>query len=209
MSIKQNQLRFLNAHGHLEYAGYQWGATIESRDDLLANIFAGSGYCLLVTGPMFLWFIKSTGPYIVNFWYWFFLLGAPLNLLVMALCLVPVALGWLTQTTAVLFGTDDRIYYPIWPRIKRTGDIEQWAYLPPRVSQIASIERTVIRNNAGGHFKYGGDDGYFAYDVHIHLVSGERMCVGQYLPEDTANIVVAQLNIAKDLVLLSRATYAA
>jgi hypothetical protein len=191
--------------GQLMQAGFEWEGVIRGRDEFIGNVCACAMYSLLFTGPIFWWSVRQTGPFIKNFWYYAFDLSLPLNLLVIALCVVPLPFGWTQERLGILFTIDDTIIVT-WKRCALLPSRRQGSgALRQPMSHINSISHSPIRTNAGWHFKYGGDDGYFAYDVDVTFVSGERICLAHCLDEQRAHIVVAQLQMAKREILLANA----
>lgn len=201
MNLERQRIRENDPTGAPHHFGFIWDEPIPGRERLIKVTIYTAGYTALAIFPFALYFYKHHDPLkavaTIDFTLLSIFWGCVIIVAVM-LAMMPFKSfdRWLTQQAGVSFSSTDEIWLTRPRRLFQPYPALDWFCIVPPASEVTSIEMTAMKNRIGGHYRHGGDDGYLAYCVHIHFVSGKRIRVGEYFTENEAYIVVAQLNSA-------------
>lgn len=199
MNVDANQIRGRTDDGVLDCAGFRWSQPIARRETFLNRVFVAGQIMFWPTFPIFLFWGRHGYHPLTHIydrvWLSIFVMGVGLMLTPFVVWILNFS--WMTEVAAIMFASDGTIYISKRRKLIQKRSRLGWYYHHRKVWEISSIERVSCVNNGGGHYRHGGEDGYYAYDVLIHFTSGERRYVAYNLDDEDSHIVVTQLNIAR------------
>jgi hypothetical protein len=193
------QIREYGPDGMLEHAGYMWCQPICWRDDFVrtsaitAIVMAG----IISPFAMFCWTHRERLRF-ATLDIWILSVFAVCLLYVLCIFVFSRPLSyWTNEQAGVSFTPEGHIWITKGRRFfQRYSTIKCFCFYL-NASEISVLDFKPMMNRAGGHYRYGGEDGYLAYAVWILFEDGEHVYVAENLDEHDAHIVVAQLNKAR------------
>jgi hypothetical protein len=204
MNIEANQIRNIDPSGRLLHAGYGWRQPVAWREKAITVFGWTTISVAAVTSPVFLVWVNG-GPWTLHLLDVVILSAFILSAsgFLIALVLEQLFPEWSDERVAVCFSSSDDIWVTNRRRLFQTFDDFDWVCIRDRAADISNIYLKPMVNVRGGPYRHGGEDGYLAYDVWMLFENGRRICVAEYLDEDDAHIVVAQLNKARREIVTS------
>lgn len=196
---EEGRIREKGKDGVLLHAGFVWSQPIPSRERMMKVTLWASASAAIVTSPFFLMYLRHSGPLKVD----------GLNFLVLTTfvlsCAVLVGIlvfgfsfpNAASQKAGVSFSSVGEIWVTRKRKVFDDYDRLRPVCLKYGTDEVASIELAPMKNVSGGHYRHGSKDGFAAYDVWLHFLSGEQFCVGEYLTEDQALVIVEELKLAR------------
>lgn len=203
------EFRKFDEAGRLIHAGFFWTQPIPWREKLVTRVFMTTTITAAVISPfiMYCWANNAQLRYdrIDRFIFTVFVLALTLSVLQYACS------RWLFYWWNQKVGLSFSVWGEIW-KTRRRGffqkyDTLDWFCLNEGWQDISSISFKPMLNISGGHYRHGGEPGYLAYDVWVLFENGRRFLAAEYLDEDDAHVVVAQLNIARQEIRKSAAQF--
>jgi hypothetical protein len=199
MNITEQQIRTTSEDGAMDHAGFTWAQPIAWRERVIERTLYATTSAALITSPLFFMWVNDISKYKIDGLSFVILATFVISALavVVWLTLLPFNfLNWAVESAAVTFTNGHEIWVTTPRRLWQAYALQEWACLRLEVSEITSIECVSMKNNSGGQYKHGGDDGYLAFNVCVYFMNGRRFFAATYLDESHASIVQAQLNIA-------------
>lgn len=193
------QFRNFDESGRLLHAGFFWMEPIPWRERLAIRVFLTTTITAVVTFPFILycWANNDKFRYDRIDRFIFVMFGVALTLSLLQFAFSRTLYYWRNQKVGVTFSVRGEIWKTTRRGFFQKLDSIDWFCLNEGWQDISSIAFKPALNVSGGHYRHGGEDGYLAYDVWMLFENGRRFCAAEYLDEDEAHIVVAQLNIAR------------